>query len=120
MPSKVRWPSRLGPMWQFDVTVGVFPINSESTRLAMRQKKFLMLNALATAVSVTGGAHAADQPYQGKVGKTLADSKEWWPDPVKAPAGSPNVIWILLDDVGFGAASAFGGVIDTPTFDQLA
>jgi arylsulfatase len=58
--------------------------------------------------------------YQGKVGKTLADSKEWWPAPVKAPKGAPNVIWILLDDVGFGATSAFGGVISTPTYDSLA
>ena len=44
------------------------------------------------------------QPYQGVVGRTLADSKEWWPEPVKAPAGAPNVVWILIDDVGFGAA----------------
>ena len=61
-----------------------------------------------------------NQPYQGIIGKTLADSKEWWPDPVKAPAGAPNIIWILLDDVGFGASSAFGGLISTPIFDSLA
>jgi arylsulfatase A-like enzyme len=60
------------------------------------------------------------QPYQGVVGRTLAESKEWWPEPVKAPAGAPNVVWILLDDVGFGASSAFGGLIQTPTFDNLA
>ena len=60
------------------------------------------------------------QPYQGVVGKTLAESKEWWPQGVKPPAGSPNVVWILLDDVGFGASSAFGGLIKTPTFDSLA
>lgn len=61
-----------------------------------------------------------EQPYQGKIGKTLADSKEWWPQPVTPPKGSPNVIWILLDDVGFGASSTFGGLIKTPTFDDLA
>jgi len=60
------------------------------------------------------------QPYQGTVGRTLAESKEWWPDPVKPPAGSPNVVWILLDDVGFGASASFGGLIQTPTFDALA
>lgn len=60
------------------------------------------------------------QTYQGTVGKTLSDSKEWWPDPVKPPAGAPNVIWIILDDVGFGATSTFGGLIHTPTFDSLA
>ena len=35
-------------------------------------------------------------------------------------AGAPNVVWILLDDVGFGAAGTFGGLIQTPTFDSLA
>jgi arylsulfatase len=39
---------------------------------------------------------------------------------VKAPAGAPNVVWVLLDDVGFGAASTFGGPIQTPTFETLA
>lgn len=60
------------------------------------------------------------QPYQGVVGKTLADSREWWPQPVKAPAGAPNVVWIVLDDVGYGASGTFGGLIRTPTFDSLA
>jgi arylsulfatase len=39
---------------------------------------------------------------------------------VKAPAGAPNVVVILIDDLGFGATSAFGGPISTPTFDRLA
>jgi len=39
---------------------------------------------------------------------------------VKAPKGAPNVVVILLDDLGFGGASAFGGVISTPNFDKLA
>ena len=60
------------------------------------------------------------QPFQGVIGKTLAESKEAWTPPIKAPKGAPNVIWILLDDVGFGASSTFGGVIRTPTFDSLA
>jgi arylsulfatase len=66
--------------------------------------------------------HAQDQgtQYQGKIGRTLAESREWWPEPVKAPAGAPNVVWILLDDVGFGAASAFGGGISTPRLEELA
>ena len=39
---------------------------------------------------------------------------------VKAPAGAPNVVIVLIDDLGFGATSAFGGPIGTPTLDQLA
>lgn len=62
------------------------------------------------------------QPFTGTVGKTLADSKESWTTStnIKAPKGAPNVIWILLDDVGYGASSTFGGVIRTPNFDSLA
>jgi hypothetical protein len=60
------------------------------------------------------------QPYQGVVGRTLAESKEWWPEPVRPPAGAPNVVWILIDDAGFGASATFGGLIQTPTFDSLA
>jgi len=39
---------------------------------------------------------------------------------VKAPAGAPNVVIVLIDDLGFGVADAFGGPIRTPTLDQLA
>lgn len=63
---------------------------------------------------------APQQNYQGVIGKTLADSKEWWAQPAKAPVGAPNIIWIILDDVGYGASAAFGGVIRTPTLDSLA
>jgi arylsulfatase A-like enzyme len=70
------------------------------------------------SLNISNGQTA--QPYGGVVGKTLAESKEWWPQPVKAPKAAPNVIWILLDDVGYGASSAFGGVIKTPIFDSLA
>ncbi len=38
----------------------------------------------------------------------------------KAPAGAPNVVLVLLDDVGFGATDIFGGPTVTPTLDQLA
>lgn len=78
---------------------------------------------LITALLLAQLGFAQNQPnadFKGTVGKTLAESKEYWPDPVKAPAGAPNVVWILLDDVGFGATTAFGGLIETPTFDALA
>ena len=80
-----------------------------------------LISTLILATSAGLSLHAqAPQPYQGVVGRTLAESKEWWPEPVKAPAGAPNVVWILLDDVGFGAPATFGGLIQTPTFDNLA
>ena len=39
---------------------------------------------------------------------------------VKAPKDAPNVVVILIDDLGFGGTSAFGGVMPTPHFDKLA
>src|SRR6202453_1633828 len=88
----------------------------------MRTSRVLkMWTAMLLLPSAELALHAqATQPYQGVVGRTLAESKEWWPEPVKAPVGAPNVVWILLDDVGFGAAGTFGGLIRTPTFDNLA
>lgn len=88
-------------------------------------KRKSVLTALTSTLLLATGAEAMlhaqkPQPYQGVVGRILADSKEWWPEPVKAPGNAPNVVWILLDDVGYGASETFGGLIHTPTFDQLA
>ena len=41
-------------------------------------------------------------------------------EPLRPPPGAPNVLVVLLDDVGFGAASAFGGPVNTPTAERLA
>jgi arylsulfatase len=41
-------------------------------------------------------------------------------EPLRPPAGAPNVLVVLLDDVGFGASSAFGGPCNTPTAERLA
>lgn len=51
-----------------------------------------------------------------------ADTQQSMPEPAaaRAPAGAPNVVVVLLDDVGFGAAATFGGPVVTPTLDQLA
>ncbi len=42
------------------------------------------------------------------------------PFEIKAPEGAPNVVIVLIDDIGFGTASSFGGPIATPTLDSLA
>ena len=64
-------------------------------------------------------------PDRRPVGLTTYDAKD--PDtkfppitPLRPPAGAPNVLVILLDDVGFGASSAFGGPCQTPTAERLA
>jgi hypothetical protein len=59
-------------------------------------------------------------PFKGKIGKTYKDSVADFPQPLKAPKGAPNVVVILLDDVGFGQPGTFGGPIPTPNLDKLA
>lgn len=43
-----------------------------------------------------------------------------WPASTKAPAGAPNIVLVLLDDVGYGSSSTFGGPVQTPGIEQLA
>jgi arylsulfatase A-like enzyme len=64
-------------------------------------------------------------PDHKHIGLTTYDAKD--PDtkfppiePLRPPKDAPNVLIVLLDDVGFGASSAFGGVINTPTAERLA
>ena len=59
-------------------------------------------------------------PFKGTIGKTFEESKQDFPQPFKAPKGAPNVVVILLDDVGFGHPGTFGGPIPTPKLDKLA
>ena len=58
--------------------------------------------------------------FQGVVGRTVAESTPWWEDPVTAPDGAPNVVMVLLDDVGYAQFGCYGSDIATPTFDRLA
>jgi arylsulfatase len=82
------------------------------------------MGILSSALLLSGSAVAQYSPtpaFQGKIGKTLADTQESIPQTrVKAADGAPNVVWILIDDIGYGAASAFGGLIETPNIDRLA
>ncbi len=69
--------------------------------------------------------HILPIPDRSYVGLTTYDAKD--PDtkfppikPLRPPEGAPNVLVVLLDDVGFASSSAFGGVINTPTAERLA
>lgn len=59
-------------------------------------------------------------PFTGTILPNAVDSTPAWPPQLAAPEGAPNVLLILTDDVGFAAPSTFGGVIPTPTLDQVA
>jgi arylsulfatase A-like enzyme len=62
-----------------------------------------------------------DFRYKGQVGRTYQDSDPpTFPQVLRPPSGAPNVLLILLDDVGFGQFSAFGGGVPSPNMEKLA
>jgi arylsulfatase A-like enzyme len=58
--------------------------------------------------------------FGGKIGRTVKESTPDFSKAVEPPAGAPNILLILTDDVGFGASSTFGGPIQTAPFQRLA
>jgi arylsulfatase len=62
-----------------------------------------------------------DFRFQGEVGRTYQDSDPaTFPQIVRPPQGAPNIVLILLDDVGFGQFSVFGGGVSAPNMEELA
>lgn len=91
------------------------------------QKVLSKQHVLSATLLAGGFAQLAGQSLQkyvnefpGVIGRTSSDSKEVRPENPHAPQGAPNIVWILIDDVGFGASSVFGGLINTPNLDSLA
>ena len=58
--------------------------------------------------------------FQGVVGPTWRESTPWWPPEPQPPDGAPNVVFVVLDDVGFAQLGCYGSDIDTPHLDALA
>jgi arylsulfatase len=90
-----------------------------SGRLIVAQEK----SGQQAASQTNGGGDVLPRspvPFHGTINLRAKDSKPDFPQPVKAPAGAPNILLVLLDDVGFGATSTFGGPCNTPTFTKVA
>ena len=87
----------------------------------------LLLGCNTQSTEITSGSKIDRTilPIQPPKGKTITelDARNVKAPPrfqVKAPEGAPNVVIVLIDDIGFGATSTFGGPIKTPAFDKLA
>jgi len=89
-----------------------------------------VVGGLAVSLSLVGHLAAQDLdrtslPIQPPVAEPITelDARNVTAPPpfnVNAPEGAPNVVIVLIDDIGFGATEPFGGAIETPTFTQLA
>ncbi len=58
--------------------------------------------------------------FEGKIARTFGESEPWWPARREARADAPNVIVVLLDDLGYSDFGPFGSEIETPTLHALA
>jgi arylsulfatase len=81
---------------------------------------------LAAATALPKSAQAGLVEYKpgttfpGRIGRTIRESSPAWPAPVRAKPGAPNVLFIVLDDTGFGQLGCYGSPISTPNIDKLA
>ena len=64
-------------------------------------------------------SNISSSQFKGTIGRTWEESKPWWPQPIRAPADAPDILYIILDDVGYGWLSCYGGPIETPNIDKL-
>ena len=61
-----------------------------------------------------GGASVETSEFEGRIGRYHWESEPWWPPRPAPPAGAPNVVVVVLDDVGFAQLGCFGSDIETP------
>lgn len=72
---------------------------------------------MADDAGVSAGTGA---DFGGIIGPTWRESTPWWPPVPEPPRGAPNVVLVVLDDVGFAQLGCYGSDIDTPVIDRLA
>ncbi|HET6849538.1 MAG TPA: arylsulfatase [Gaiellales bacterium] len=64
--------------------------------------------------------YGSGESFPGVIGRTAEESSPAWRSPVRAKKGAPNVLFIVLDDTGFGNLGCYGSPIETPNFDAIA
>jgi Sulfatase len=91
-----------------------------------RRSRLLGTTSLVAAASVSGSVRAELKEYPsgttfpGRMGRTIGESEPAWPAPVRSKPGAPNVLFIVLDDTGFGQLGCYGSPINTPNLNKLA
>src|SRR5262249_24152364 len=126
----LRWPSgvsSLTPAVRDQAESRPLPTGAKSTLLAQADPK--KEGAPTTpppgspaATATIDGRYLPNPPekFGGEITPNALQSKPYWPARIVPPKGAPNVLLIMTDDTGFGAASTFGGPIPTPSLERVA
>jgi len=84
------------------------------------QKTILVVQAANGKYNASTSQQNDSNCDQQQIGLTRSDSTSCWESRPVPPKGAPNIIYIVLDDVGFSQIGCFGGPIETPNMDRLA
>jgi len=96
-------------------------ISTEDVVSPQKETVLTIKSADSTSQSASSKCdNAATAKCVPQIGLTYADSTPCPIETVKAPKGSPNVIFLVLDDIGYGSLGCFGGPVNTPNIDRLA
>jgi len=111
--------------------LGLLLIRCKERKISMKRKtvQSMLGLTLGAACAATAAADAGMDrtelpiPYPNYPQSTVLDVRNAVPPErfqIKAPEGAPNVLVVLIDDLGFAGTSAFGGPVPTETFDKIA
>ena len=81
---------------------------------------FAIVTLLPAGISRSLIAAAQQERQRPSIGRSYKDSKPAWELPPQAPKGAPNVIYLVLDDIGYAQLGCFGSQIQTPNIDKIA
>ncbi|PAW67999.1 MAG: hypothetical protein B9S34_03800 [Opitutia bacterium Tous-C1TDCM] len=91
---------------------------SPRRRLHSRFPRPLFSTVVTLALAFVAAASAS--AASAAVPRTVAEATPSWPAPARPPAGSPDVLLVVLDDIGFAQLGCYGSPIPTPNIDRLA
>ena len=104
----------------FAALIGISTLPVADAALAQQQVTGELGSPSATSTINGQSLPAEAPPFGGVINLDAQQSTPWWPPEIVPPKGAPNVLLIMTDDAGYGVSGTFGGVIPTPTLDQLA